>query len=94
MLNGRLAADMKPLIYQVRSACDYVKAGAAWLSGQRPPNTKITKRRWKSCVRASERPSSHRRAFLKRGIKVRKTGKSACRGHRKDLGRQGLSAAS
>lgn len=37
LLNGRLAPDMKPLIYQVQSACDYVKAGAAWLSGQRPP---------------------------------------------------------
>ena len=37
ILNGRLAPDMKPLIYQVQSACDYVKAGAAWLSGQRPP---------------------------------------------------------
>ena len=28
---------MKPLIYQVQSACDYVKAAAAWLSGQTPP---------------------------------------------------------
>lgn len=37
ILNGRLAPDMKPLIYQVQSACDYVKAGAAWLSGQTPP---------------------------------------------------------
>jgi N-ethylmaleimide reductase len=37
LLNGRLAPDMKPLIYQVQSACDYVKAAAAWLSGQRPP---------------------------------------------------------
>jgi hypothetical protein len=37
LLNGRLAPDMKPLIYQVQSASDYVKAGAAWLSGQRPP---------------------------------------------------------
>jgi hypothetical protein len=36
--NGRLAPDMKPLIYQVQSACDYVKAAAAaWLSGQTPP---------------------------------------------------------
>src|SRR6202045_4780786 len=34
---GRLAPDMKPFIYQVQSACDYVKAGAAWLSGQTPP---------------------------------------------------------
>jgi hypothetical protein len=37
LLNGRLAPDMKPMIYQVQSACDYVKAAAAWLSGQRPP---------------------------------------------------------
>src|SRR3979411_3541974 len=37
LLNGRLAPDMKPLIYQVQSACDYVKAAAAWLSGQKPP---------------------------------------------------------
>src|SRR6267378_2675770 len=37
LLNGRLAPDMKPLIYQVQSACDYVKAAAAWLSGQTPP---------------------------------------------------------
>jgi hypothetical protein len=37
LLTGRLAPDMKDLIYQVQSACDYVKAAAAWLSGQRPP---------------------------------------------------------
>src|ERR1700729_3006722 len=37
LLNGRLAPDMKPLIYQVQSACDYGKAAAAWLSGQTPP---------------------------------------------------------
>jgi uncharacterized protein len=37
LLNGRLSPDMKPLIYQVQSACDYVKAAAAWLSGQTPP---------------------------------------------------------
>jgi hypothetical protein len=35
LLNGRLAR--KPFIYQVQSACDYVKAAAAWLSGQTPP---------------------------------------------------------
>src|SRR5260370_22182104 len=34
---GRLAPDMKPFIYQVQSACDYVKAAAAWLSGETPP---------------------------------------------------------
>jgi hypothetical protein len=37
LLNGRLAPDQKPFIYQVQSACDYVKAAAAWLSGQKPP---------------------------------------------------------
>lgn len=37
LMNSRLAPDMKPFIYQVQSACDYVKAAAAWLSGQTPP---------------------------------------------------------
>src|SRR5215472_12754194 len=37
LMNGRLAPDMKAFIYQVQSACDYVKAAAAWLSGQTPP---------------------------------------------------------
>jgi uncharacterized protein len=37
LMTGRLAPDMKPFIYQVQSACDYVKASAAWLSGQTPP---------------------------------------------------------
>jgi len=37
LMSGRLAPDMKPFIYQVQSACDYVKAAAAWLSGQTPP---------------------------------------------------------
>jgi uncharacterized protein len=37
LMTGRLAPDMQPFIYQVQSACDYVKAAAAWLSGQTPP---------------------------------------------------------
>src|SRR5580693_10291186 len=37
LMAGRLAPDMKPFICQVQSACDYVKAAAAWLSGQTPP---------------------------------------------------------
>jgi hypothetical protein len=37
LLNDRLAPDQKPFIYQVQSACDYIKAAAAWLSGQTPP---------------------------------------------------------
>jgi hypothetical protein len=37
LLNSRLAPDMHNFIYQVQSACDYVKGAAAWLSGQKPP---------------------------------------------------------
>jgi len=37
LLNGRLAPDQKPFIYQVQSACDYIKGAAAWLSGHTPP---------------------------------------------------------
>jgi hypothetical protein len=37
LMTGRLAPDMKPFIYQVQSACDYVKAAATWLSAQAPP---------------------------------------------------------
>jgi uncharacterized protein len=37
LLQCRLAPDMQPFTYQVQSACDYVKAAAAWLSGQTPP---------------------------------------------------------
>src|ERR1700742_4358967 len=37
LVNSRRAADMQPFSYQIQSACDYVKAAAAWLSGQMPP---------------------------------------------------------
>jgi hypothetical protein len=37
LMSARLAPDMKPFVYQVQSACDYVKAAAAWLSAQAPP---------------------------------------------------------
>ena len=37
LMASRLAPDMQPLAYQVQSACDYVKAAAAWLSAQTPP---------------------------------------------------------
>jgi len=35
--NNRLKWSALNRIYQVRSACDYVKAAAAWLSGKTPP---------------------------------------------------------
>src|SRR5215468_6194311 len=37
LMTSRLAPDMKDFVYQVQSACDYVKGTAAWLSGQTPP---------------------------------------------------------
>ena len=37
LMAARLAPDMLPFTYQVQSACNYVKAAAAWLSGQTPP---------------------------------------------------------
>src|ERR1700733_12820620 len=37
LMTVSLAPDMKPFIYQVPAACDYLKAAAAWLSGQAPP---------------------------------------------------------
>src|SRR3984957_139224 len=44
LLNGRLAPDMKPFIYQIQSATDYVKGGAGWLSGQKPPSYEDSER--------------------------------------------------
>jgi uncharacterized protein len=41
-MTSRLAPDMQHFIYQVQSACDYVKAVAAWLSGQTPPRHEDT----------------------------------------------------
>jgi uncharacterized protein len=37
LMTSRIAPDMHHFIYQVQSACDYVKAVAAWLSGRTPP---------------------------------------------------------
>ncbi len=42
LLASRLAPDMHGFIYQIQSACDYVKAAAAWLSGQTPPRHEDT----------------------------------------------------
>ena len=37
LMAGRLAPDMQPFTYQITSAGNYLKAAAAWLSGQTPP---------------------------------------------------------
>lgn len=42
LMADRLAPDMQPFIYQVQSACDYVKGAVAWLSGQEPPKHEDT----------------------------------------------------
>ena len=44
LIRSRLAPDMKDFVYQVQSACDYVKAAAAWLSGQTPPRHEDTEK--------------------------------------------------
>lgn len=44
LMTSRLAPDMHHFIYQVQSACDYVKAAAAWLSGQTPPQHEDSER--------------------------------------------------
>lgn len=50
LMTSRLAPDMQPFTYQVQSACDYVKAAAAWLSGQTPPRHEVTSKRSTNCV--------------------------------------------
>jgi hypothetical protein len=42
LVTSRLAPDMKNFIYQVQSACDYVKGAAGWLSGQPLPKHEDT----------------------------------------------------
>ena len=37
LMTSRLAPDMQTFIYQVQSACDYVKGAAGWLTGEAPP---------------------------------------------------------
>ena len=37
LLDARLAPDMQNFVYQVQSACDYVKGAAGWLSGKPLP---------------------------------------------------------
>ena len=44
LMTSRLAPDMEHFIYQIQSACDYVKAAAAWLSGQNPPKHEDSER--------------------------------------------------
>jgi hypothetical protein len=44
LLASRLAPDMHNFVYQVQSACDYVKGAAAWLSGQTPPKHEDTEK--------------------------------------------------
>ena len=58
LMTDRLAPDMKPFTYQVQSACDYVKAAAAWLSeADAAQATRTPSRRSMTCgPETSERP--------------------------------------
>jgi hypothetical protein len=58
LMSGRLAPDMQPFTYQVQSACDYVKGGAAW----RHPGTRITSKRSMNCAPGFGRLLLSRRA--------------------------------
>lgn len=82
LLNGRLAPDMKPLVYQVQSACDYVKSAPPGCRGNGRPSTTTPRRRPTSCAPASARPSILRGASLKRSTRAPKAKRSA------SLGRQ------
>ena len=62
LMAGRLAPDMKPFVYQVQSACDYVKAAAAGSRDRRRPSTRTTSIQSTRCAPASGRPSISRRA--------------------------------
>src|SRR5260370_6878355 len=42
LMISRLAPDMKDFIYQIQSACDYVKAPPAWLPAHTPPKHEHT----------------------------------------------------
>ena len=62
LMTGRLAPDMKPFVYQVQSACDYVKAGAAWLSPDRHrPDMRTTSGPSMRHAPGSGKPSHSRR---------------------------------
>jgi hypothetical protein len=45
LMTSRLATNMKPLIYQVQSACDYLKGGAHGCQDRRQSNTGTMSRR-------------------------------------------------
>ena len=76
LLNGRLAPDMKPLIYQVQSACDYVKAAATWLSGEPTRNIEDNEQTVEE-LRARIRKTAGLPTWPRPNIKVRKAARSA-----------------
>ncbi len=82
LLNSRLAPDMKPLIYQVQSACDYVKGGAAWLSGQRPPKHEDTEKTIDEVRARIRKTVAFAREFLRRNTRERPAAPSLCLGSR------------
>src|ERR1700726_4948259 len=66
LMTSRLAPDMQHFIYQVQSACDYVKDAAAWLSGQTPPKHE-----------GNERTIDELRARVRKTVAFAESGKEA-----------------
>ena len=75
LMTSRLAPDMREFIYQVQSACDYVKGAAAGLSGQTRRDTRTTSRRSKRCAPASAKPSRSRKAWRRGNTRERAIGR-------------------
>jgi hypothetical protein len=76
LMTSRLAPDMQHFIYQVQSACDYVKAAAAWLSGQMPPKHEDNEQTVDELAPASGRPSLSQRACRRRNTRARPNARS------------------
>jgi hypothetical protein len=60
LMTSRLAPDMQPFIYQVQSACDYVKGGRRGSRDRRRLGTRTTSKRSTTC--AHQKPTHHHRA--------------------------------
>ena len=80
LMAGRLAPDMKPFIYQVQSACDYVKAAAAWLSGQTPPKHEDNERTIDELRDRIRKTVAFAESVRSRSTRMRENAKSNCPG--------------
>jgi hypothetical protein len=80
LMTSRLAPDMQHFIYQVQSACDYVKAAAAWLSGQTSPKHEDNERTIDELRDRIRKTALSQRASRSRSTQMRENAKSNCPG--------------